>query len=560
MAYDVEAYSEVVDGVVVQVEQGVELGNLGENRQIRELATAVRQWVDNLRPPNTRRGSLLERQVFNPPANVYSEMRAAREAVRSDDVVAGVAEITEAFAFQGGKAESEHEDTNDIFNQINRDLDMDAVFPRMWREAYAQNQFVMAVRWERKDYTLRAKPTQDDSGRTSRPKRRSSKFGNLLVPTKIALLDSTCVLPIQSGPLGEETLLWSASQAEIEQFDKVEVDNTLDPEMNDFFIGRYRPSGEEVARFAEMGFGSTDRLLIMNPRYVRRYTTTRPDYELFADVRLKSAFAILDMKRQLMDQDRVNLVGAANFILLIRKGLPNEPATPDEMQNLRDNYQVLAKLPVIIADHRLTIEIIAPPLEHVLDGQKYDVLDSRLLSRLLGTLSIGGKGQRNETNVTMSYAVARGMEHRRKSLARFVEREIYRQIVERNPDAFPVEPSYAFTPARIALGFDAALAQMMISLHASRDLSRETILEFVGQDQATEALRKEIEARIYDGKVFDNVLQPGQVDPKTGEVVGTAQQNGGQGGRPAGKTAQNKTGDVTPKTESGSPSTKRSGS
>ena len=42
MAYEAEGYAEVVDGVVVEVDRGVELGDLRENRGVRELASAVR--------------------------------------------------------------------------------------------------------------------------------------------------------------------------------------------------------------------------------------------------------------------------------------------------------------------------------------------------------------------------------------------------------------------------------------------------------------------------------------------------------------------------------------
>lgn len=549
MAYEVEGYSEVVDGVVVQVEPGVELGNLASNPQVRQLASAFNTWVSNVRSSRPA-GSLLDRQLYVPPANVYAEMRAAREALRSDDVVSGVHEITESFAFQGNKAEIDDDDTADIFNQINADLDMDSVLRRMWRETYALSQFVMATDWHTKDY----KPSPHPEGQRAR---RTTKYGKLVVPRKIAILDHSCILPVQRGPMADEALLWSATDAEMAAYEDAEKNSDLEGVgMRDFYLGKYNPSPSEVAHFHELGFTGMDKLLILNPKYVQRHTTTKSDYETFADVRLKSIFGLLDMKRQLMDQDRVNLVGAANFILLIRKGDEKQPATPEEMANLNENYRVMAKLPVIISDHRLSIEIIAPKIDLVLTSEKYDLLDSRILSRLLGTLSIGGKGQRNETNVTMSHAVARGMENRRHMLKRFVEKNVYKEIVDRNGSTFPKAPSLAFTPARIALGFDSALSQMLMGLYDKRDLSRETVLEFVGLDQAVEAMRKLNEKANYDGKVFDNVLQPGQEDPNGGDA-GSDAANGRNGGRPAGGgngPASKKVGD---KTEGGNPSTKK---
>lgn len=91
---------------------------------------------------------------------------------------------------------------------------------------------------------------------------------------------------------------------------------------------------------------------------------------------------------------------------------------PAEMANLRENYNFIAKMPVIISDHRLNIDIIAPKTDFVLDADKYQVLDSRILTRLFGTLTIGGSGQRNETQTTLSGAIARVMENRRHMLRR----------------------------------------------------------------------------------------------------------------------------------------------
>lgn len=558
MAFEAEGYAEVVDGVVVQVEREVELGNLRENPAVRELASAVKTWMNTIGAGGGgRKGSLLTRDTFTPPENTYAEMLAARTAVDVDDVVSGVYEITEAFAFQGVKAQTTDEHKADVFNQLNGDIDLDSVIRRMWKGDYTLNQFVQVVEWGEKTYRPRlpAEPTPDQpaehldpetgqpmmdpaTGRPMKPKqrRRTRKTYRLQVPTKIALIDDLCVAPMKRGPLDEEVLLWSATDAEIAAWDDKDSVQGLPP-TDDLFLGPFVPTQLQVAQLNEMGFRDPRKMLILNPRRVQRFTGTKPDWENFAPVRLKSCFALLDLKRQLMNQDRVNLVGAANFILLIRKGSKEQPATDNELSNLKENYQVLAKLPVIISDHRLEIEIIAPKIDLVLDTSKYDLLDSRLLSRLLNTLSIGGKGQRNETNVTMSYAVARAMENRRHMLKRHVERTIYKQIMERNPGVFDDDdpPSLAFTPAKISLGFDSALSQLMASLFNSEDLSRETMLEFVGLDQGTEALRKEIEDRIYDG-VFGHVLMPGAVDPNdpNPQQVQSPQAQGATGGRPPG--------------------------
>jgi len=83
-----------------------------------------------------------------------------------------------------------------------------------------------------------------------------------------------------------------------------------------------------------------------------------------------------------------------------------------ELTNLQNNFKVLAKLPVIISDHRLNVEIITPAQDFVLDGSKYDTIDRRIINRSLGSLTVTSSGQRNESTLTIARGVARLLESR----------------------------------------------------------------------------------------------------------------------------------------------------
>ena len=462
---------------------------IGEGASMREVATALSRWVDNARAATGRTG-MFDRGTFTPPDNPYEEMRTARAAMKYDSIVAGVAEVTESFAFQGVKWEGDDADEADVFNQLSRDMNLDALIRAMWREEYTYGQFVAAKLWGWRDYTVR--------GRTKNGNKRKRTF-RIWAPLQIRLLDSAKVVPVGLGPLGGERLAWQATQGEIGAYQMAYSGETIDPLMLAFFQGTYQPGFEENAELAALGV-NTSRLLAMNPEFVFRHTLTKPDYARFADIRLKSCFALLDLKRQLMNSDRAALIGAANYILLIRKGDKDNPAQQEELTNLKENYNFIAKLPVIISDHRLQIDIIAPKTDTTLTGEKYDNIDSRLLARLLGTLSLGGKGQRNETQETISVAVGRVMENRRHMLKRTIELEIGRAIVEhpRNAGVFETEPNLVYSPRNIALSMDQAYVTGLLALRTQRELSRETILEFFGLDEATEAQRMEMEAEIYD--------------------------------------------------------------
>jgi hypothetical protein len=548
---------------------------LGSDPGMRQIAAALSRWVDNARAASGRT-NMFDRGMFTPPDNHYDEMRAARNAVKYDPIVAGVAEVTEAFAFQGCKWESEEPDETDCFNQLARDQNLDAVLRQMWKEEYTYGQVVAAKLWGWRNYTVR--------GTTKQGNARKRKF-RVWAPLQIKVLDSAKTVPVGFGPLAGEQIAWQASTGEINAYQSSLTGDLIDPLMAAFFQGPYEASYAEQAELEHLGVDPT-RLLLMNPDWVFRHTLTKPDYDRFADIRLKSCFSLLDLKRQLMQSDRATLIGAANYILLIRKGNDKSPALPQEISNLQENYNFIAKMPVIISDHRLDIDIIAPKTDLTLQADKYDVLDSRLLARLFGTLSISGHGQRNETQVTLSNAVARVMENRRHMLKRTIEVQIARAIVEhpRNVGVFTVEPNLVFTPRNIALSMDQSYVTGLLALRTQREISRETILEYFSLDEATEAIRMQMEAETYD-EIFKTQIPfaaqgvnqpPAETPTKPQEPAptgGTGKQkpptpngtpespavSGGRGGRPAGggTTRQSPQRQTKPRTPSGNPSTRK---
>lgn len=525
-----------------------------QSDDLREVASKLSSWVNNARSA-TGHSSMFDRGAYTPPDNPYEEMLAARRAVEHDDIVGGVAETTESFAFGGVKWEGRNEDEADVFNQMNRDIDLDRVIRQMWRETYTYSQFVVATVWDYRTYRVR--------GRTSTGHRKRKEY-TVYCPVRMEIIDSTKVVPIGHGPLGSDLLAWCSTNQEVQHWLRARRGEVVDPVMDQFFIGQYEPPPHEAAELSKLGV-DVKNLLTMNPGMVWRHTMTRASHERFAPVRLKSVFKLLDLKQQLVNADRSMLIGAANYILLVRKGDENMPAKPEEMRNLKENFNFIAKLPVVISDHRLEIDIIAPKTDFTLQQDRYDLIDTRIMTRLLGTLSLGGRGQRNETNVTLSRAVGRNMENRRHMIARDIERNVARAVYfhPRNRGVFEEgdEPSLVFVPRNIALDIDAAIIQAMMNLRQSKEISRETILEYFGLDQGTEAQRREMEAELYDdvfqtivphGGINENAPQEGEGDEGKG---GTPAQSGRNGGRPQGGGDGKESRKVKPKSANGNPST-----
>lgn len=494
----------------------------GVEKAVNTVAREIANWVNQSRGGKGA-PSLLNRAAYVAPDSPFEAMQVARKAVEYDDIVGGVCDVTEGLIFQGLKWESEDETATDIFNQVSRDLNLDE-FARQWhREEFTYSEVVVGLWWDYREYKLRG---LTEKGRKSKVKKR------VWAPVAFTFLDPRKVVPLKPGPFGQDRLAWNASKEELAAAVAMADGSLNDPVLREFTNGPVpRPDEEEEQLLASWGVDWRN-LLLLNPSSVFRHCRTKPSYERFPQLRLKSIFQLLDLKQQLIEADRVSLVGAANFILLVRQGSDDQPATQPEIDNLRDNFKVIAKLPVIIGDHRLSVDIITPDQQWVLNAEKYDVLDRRILSRTLGALTASSSGQRNESTLTVARGVARLLETRRHMMKRSLEDKVARTMVDHphNDGVFEKEPNLAFTPRNVQLDADSETIRALLQLRTNKEISRESTLEFFGLDQAVEAMRREIEEERYDD-IFQTIVPFNSPDNDGGEPP---QSSGARGGRPPG--------------------------
>lgn len=500
--------------------------------RMRQFASQLGSWVKQAKAI-TNRSSLFDRAAYAAPDNPYDQMRIARRAVASDDVVGGVAEVMEGLAFDGVKWESDDPDDTDVFNQMAAEQGLDRLVRAIFRETFTCSQTALGFWWDRGTFTVR--------GETRKGNKRKKVY-EVWYPKAITTLDITKVVPVGMMQFGQERLAWQATQEEIGQYTQVLDGMLIDELMTRFYAGQYTPADPEEIQELTAVKVDISRLVLLNDAYVKRFTSTRQDYQRFADVRLKRVFKALDLKQQLMEADRVALIGAANYILLVKKGDKDDPAYPEEIANLRENFDYVAKLPVIFSDHRLTIDIVAPKTDFTLNPEKYDVLDNRIASSLLGLFGAMGSrsGNRSDNSLQEGRLVARNLENQRHLIRRFLEREIAKAVVEhpRNAGVFTGrEPNLTFVPGRIALDADTGWAQSIVQLRTMNELSRESTLEYFGFDQAVEAMRRELEADLGLDDTFKT--QVPFSSPAGGANAGsqppaTQGVNGARGGRPAG--------------------------
>ncbi len=528
---------------------------------VRQIASQLSQWAAS---GLGRRRDPLARDQFVVPDNPLHQMYMARQAVQNDDVVGGAADVTEGLMFQGVTWEGEDPDDADIFNQISTDVDLDDFLRSAHRELFTCSQVVVTSWWERKTYKVRGRnppterpdpPAPDPlTGITPKPEppkkgvKRKREY-KLYAPTQLTILDPLRVIPVGNRLWGGDRLAWHGTVEEIEIWDAgLDRPSGGDPTMQQLVLGKYTPDRDESTYLSSLGIDPS-RLLELNPMRVWRHTLTRSSYERWPDVRLRSIFPLLDLKQQLKDADRVHLVGAANYILLVRKGLKDEAAHQSELEALGRQFQTLARLPIIISDHRLEIEIITPKQDWTLNREKYDVLDARLISRLFGALTLSGTGQRNESTITVARMVARLLESRRHMLKRAMERHFARRIIEANPEQdWNDEPNMAFTPRRVQLDVDQEISQMILALRQSNEISRQTALEYAGLDEAVEANRRIVEAQMYDD-IFETAVPFNSPLNNSGGLPPGA--FGATGGRPTGGGQPSKSGPATKPTTTG---------
>lgn len=489
-----------------------------------------------------RAGSIFERDRYVTPTNIFDQFDVAQHAVEHDDVVGGVADSTEGLAFSKMRFEAEDEDQEDVWNQIGKNLDLDSRLREMWRELFTFSQVVVGSFWGTKTYTVRG---------TTKTGVKRKKTYSIDVPLGLTMLDQKKVLPVGSFFFNREKLVYVADRHEVEAIEGVGDDEI----MRQLILGKYTPTPGDQKLLKDNGISTTtasERLYVLNPQRVFRHTETRSQGEPFAAVRLKSVFEWLDMKNQLKQRDRAHLIGATNFIVLIKKGTDTLPANQTEVNALRGYARQLAQIPVIVGDHRLNVEIVVPPQDYVLIGEKYNMINAAIAARLYKILLIGGfsAGAKGDDSIKLSRVIARGLESRRHQLKRSVERNILQMIVDKNEEAFDDLPDLRFTPKRIALDFDANMATFMKDLADRGDLSRDTLLSEFDFDQDEEFRKRKREKDSGMDDVFQTAVpfsspqaQPfgGQSKPQSPGDAGRNKGGTRRGGGAAPGTNQGKT-------------------
>lgn len=501
------------------------------------ITAAFQSWANDSKPPSqaSRLGGIWDRNKFLSPVSVFEQIQIAREA-GNDDVVGGGADLSESLALQSMHVKvSKNRDEQDSLNQWAGDVDLDNVMRQAWQSLYYDSQVVVGTWWGRKQYQVRG---ETESGLPRR------KTYDLVVPTAFTIIDSLKVVPVGSNMFGREHLAYYADPSEHSEFQRIKggdtgqgmawfggTDQATPTYMRDEDIierlirYEYKPDGIEKDRLQRLGL-PTERLWLMDNRFVWRHTLTKPTSDLFSRVRLRSVFEYLDAKNQLKQQDRAMLIAGTNFIIVITVGSDTHPPTGREVDGLQAQAANLGKVPLLVGDHRLNVEIVSPPQDSVLSASRYDTLDNRIAARVFG--SFVPTGDSNEDPLKMGRLIATGLESRRHMLKRAFEANVLKVIVDSNA-SLTGSAKLRFDPARIGLSFDQSWASFLLDLREAKEISRETTLSQFGMDQSDEAEYREMEAELFDD-TFGTIVPHGANPENGGESARLATRSGGRQG------------------------------
>lgn len=491
------------------------------------LVAEMIRWNRSVHNEPQRRGGMLQRDRFITPGHTFDQIRTAREAL-DDDVVDGIAELTQGLAFKRVGFYAQDEDEENIWNQWAGTVNLDGLLRQAWDTYFTDSSVVFTAWWGNESYKV--------DGTTDQGNARRKSF-DVRVPTAISIIDTLKVTPVGELLFGRERLAYIASPGEAEQFDAIlagtRQDYTppgallptaaplrwdFDPELTDDIVlrlieGRYYPNWDERRLLLHEGV-DPNFLFLMREGAVFRHTATKPDWKRFPRIRMKSTFELLDLKRQVRQKDRVFLLAGINFILVIKRGSDKFPADDVELAAARSGVSSLAQLPIIVGPHTLAVEIVAPPMDMALHEPSWDVLDTRIAARLLR--QFGPRAAQRTHEGDLAQLVGHWLESERQMLRRTLEQNLFNPIRKANAQ-FTMAPKLRFHPERIALAFDPAYATFLLDLRAAREISRDTLLSTFDMTQEDEAEMLEREAEQYD-PIFQTLATPGAA-PATGPAV-----------------------------------------
>jgi hypothetical protein len=475
-------------------------------------------------------GSLLARSKFRTPANVIDEVVLARDMAERDDDVAACLGAMLAIAFGEGM-QNTHEDemTVSIFDEIARNADLDSVLMELYRELLIASSVTSVSLFTSEQFTFRP-----PAGERQRTRPIVAPLIGVLPAELIRVIDSDIV---NTGTLAYKPPTWQQETWLAEFFSpdttparKAEM-RRQDPVLTRMLIERLQTQDDPGTFMAEESMDANfgQALYRLNPRMVAR-TTFAKGAAKYPRPLLTRNFGLLEAKRLLNLMDYALLQGGSNFLVVAKKGSDLRPAMPEELRNLRDTVRRSSATGVLVGDHRLSIEIITPDLNELLNPAKRRLLGRKIAMALLRLPEIAeaaaGAGQAVLADVEM---LSRVIASDRRLVKRHVENRVYAEAAKRN-DLIRGAASIWFP--KIILQGSQYFTDLVLKLRDRGDIPRKFAVEAGGFNYEAAVQQRKREKAAGDDRVMTPAAVPfsspnaGPQDNNQGRPPGSSPNNG----------------------------------
>lgn len=469
--------------------------------------------------------SMFTRTSFHQPSSRAEALASARTATR-DDVVSAALQFAEALGIERVSWESPDADVTRLWNATADTSGLDGWLREAFHELSTAGVVTTAVWWG---------PVQHRPSGTGPDGKRARRAKELQLPQRHVILPAERIFRIDTF-WGTSKLLWIAEDDQ----EVARLTSGGDETMRRLIDRPFTPTNSEATQLANAGVVA-EHCLLLRSDAVFQVKLPGQDYGNGAVTPMTPVLPWLEQKARLMDSDRASLIGSANYILVIRMGDETKPATDDEADMVKEGLTKIAKMPFIIGDHRMQVDILTPDTAGVLSSDKHAVINARISAATLGLPDTAILPDKIDLEVAARMAVAR-IKARRHMLA--VGARAHLALVAARLNDTPVEeaPSISFMPREIPLIGVTAAMNAALAARARRDLSRHSYLEIIGFDHDVERER-----------IKDEADSGADEDFQTHQPFDTPNNNGGTppgamgptGGRPTGNKAGK--GDAKPK-------------
>jgi hypothetical protein len=462
-------------------------------------------------------GSLLARSNYRAPTSTIGEIVLARDLAERDDDIAAAMGAMLAIAFgEGMQHVHKDEVVLALFDEVAKHTNLDGAFKELYREWLIAGSLTTVHLFTRESFQFQ--PEGADRNRTRG-----------LVAPLIGVLPAEQIRVTGNDLFGTGTLAYKpalgAQERWLEEFFAIDTSpgrkaemRREDPVLAALLVEELPVKDNDPSAFSiedeDPAIGN--KLYRLNPRMVLRSSMPKGAWR-YPRPPLTADFALIEAKRLLNLMDYALLQGGSNFLVVAKKGTDQRPAVGNEVENLRDVVRRASRSGVIVGDHRLSIEIITPDLQALLNTEKRTLVGRKLANRLLRVPEDYDQAEATKLRVEL---IQRVITSDRLDLKRHVEL-IYEEVVKRNPGL--TDAARLWFP-KIMLSGGQWFTDYVLKMRDRGDISRHTAVAAGGFNYDAE-----VQARKRE-KPDDRIMAPAAV-PFSSPNAGP-QDNGP--GRPTG--------------------------